>query len=155
MIPQAERDAYNKGRQDARMVRPPHQDRPNAHATIQSRDQSRYNKPPQISAPTFRQGQTQATSQIHGCNRTGNIQKAGPAPDSRQRFQQRRAFSVTENRDEDEEEAPYDSRDHNVFSASRLDNEDHEDEEEEDRYAMMGRRDYDFNGSYESDEGEN
>jgi len=55
MIPQAERDAYNKGRQDARMERPPYQDRPNSHATIQFRDQSRYNKPPQTSAPIFRQ----------------------------------------------------------------------------------------------------
>jgi hypothetical protein len=108
-----------------------------------------------ISPLKFRQGQTQATSQIHGRNRTGNIQKAGSPPDSRQWIQQRRAFSAAENRDEDEEEAPYDSRDHNVFSASRFDNEDHEDEEEEDRYAMMGRRDYDFNGSYENDEGEN
>ena len=35
-----------------------------------------------------------------------------------------------------------------------MDNEDHEDEEGEERFAMMGRRDYDFNGSYESDEGE-
>jgi hypothetical protein len=128
-IPQAERDAYNKGRQDARMERPPYQDRHNAHVTIQSRDQSRYNKPPQKSAPTFRQGQSQVTSQIHGRNRTGNIQKAGPAPDSRQRFQNRRAFSATENRDEEGEEAPYDARDHNVFSASRLDNEDHENED--------------------------
>ena len=35
MIPQAERDAYNKGRQDARMVRPPYQDCPNPQAMTQ------------------------------------------------------------------------------------------------------------------------
>ena len=79
-IPQAERDAYNKGRQDARMARPPYQDRVNPQATTQPRDQSRYNKTPHASAPTYRQGQPQAMSQTHGRNRTGNIQKAGPPP---------------------------------------------------------------------------
>jgi hypothetical protein len=153
-IPQAERDAYNKGRQDARMARPPYQDRTNAQATTQPRDQSRYNKTPHASAPTYRQGQPQATSQTHGRNRTGNIQKAGPPQDPRQRFHDRRAFSAAEQCDEDEEDPIYNPRDQHAFSATRPDNEDHEEEDGDDRYAMMGKCDYSFNGTYDSDEGD-
>jgi len=152
MIPQAERDAYNKGRQDARMVRPSYQDRPNAQATTQSRNQGRYNKPPQVTASTSRQVQGQGKFQPHVRNQTGNTLKYGAPSDSRQRTQERRAFSVAEQRNEDEDESPYDSRDHHAFSASRLDNEDHEEEDGDDRYAMMGQRDYSFNGPYDSDE---
>jgi hypothetical protein len=133
-IPQAERDAYNKGRQDARMERPPYQDRHNAHVTIQSRDQSRYNKPPQVSAPTQRQVQGQGRLQTQTRNQTGNTLNYGAPQNPRQRAQERRAFSAEEHRDEDEEEFPYDSRDQHAFSASRIDNEDHEEEDrEEDR----------------------
>ena len=119
---------------------------------IQPKDQGRYNKPPQALAPTFRQ--TQAMSQIRARNHTGNIQKANPPTDPRQRNQQRRAFSAAESRDENEEGDLYDSREHQAFSASRLDGEDREEEDEEDRYAMMGRRDYDLNGPDGSDEGD-
>jgi len=154
MIPQAERDAYNKGRHDARMVRPPYQDRPNPRVTTQSRDQSRYNKPPQVSAPTQRQVQGQGRLQTQTRNQTGNTLNYGAPQNPRQRAQERRAFSAAEHRDEDEEEFPYDSRDQHAFSASRIDNEDHEEEDREERYAMMGRCDYDLNGSYDGDEGE-
>ncbi len=153
MIPQAERDAYNKGRHDARMG-PPYQDRPNPQAITQSRDQSRYNKPPQVSAPTLRQVQGQGRFQTQARNQTGNTLKYGAPQNSRLRTQERRAFSAAEHRDEDEEEFPYDPRDQHAYSASRIDNENHEEEDGEDRYAMMGRRDYDLDGPHDSDEGE-
>jgi len=70
------------------------------------------------------------------------------------RPQDRRAFSAAESRDEDAEEAPYDSRDHQAFSARRMDNDDHAEDDGEERYAMMSRRDYDFNGPYDSDAGD-
>jgi hypothetical protein len=35
-----------------------------------------------------------------------------------------------------------------------MDNEDHAEDDEEERYAMMSQRDYDFNGLYDSDEGD-
>ena len=120
----------------------------------QSRNQGRYNKPPQGTAPTSRQVQGQGKFQPHVRNQTGNTLKYGAPSDSRQRTQERRAFSVAEQRNEDEEESPYDSRDHLAFSASRLDNEEHEEEDGDDRYAMMGQRDYSFNGPYDSDEGD-
>jgi hypothetical protein len=151
-IPQAERDDYNKGLQDARMARPPYQDRPNAQAMTQSRAQGRYNKPSQVTASTTRQVQGQEKFQPHGRNQTGNTLKYGAPPDSRQRTQERRAFSAAGQQDEDEEESPDDSREHHAFSASRLDNEDHEEEDGDDRYAMMGQRDYSFNGPFDSDE---
>ncbi len=153
-IPQAERDAYNKGRQDARMVRPPYQDRPNPQAMTQPRDQGRYNKPPQAAAPTFRQVQGQGRFQPHPRNQTSHNLKNGDPPDARRRTQDRRAFSAAEQRDEDEEEPSHDSRDHHAFSASRFDNEDQEEEDGDDCYAMMGQRDYSFDGHYEGDEGD-
>ena len=147
---QAERDAYKKGRQDARAERPPYND----HFPPQAREQSRYIKPSQASATTFRQRQPSPYPQSYGGQQTRPHQKYGAPPDSRQRTQERRAFSAAEHRDKDEEEPSYDSRDHHAFSASRLDGEDREEEERDDHYAMMGRRDYDLNGSYESDEGD-
>ena len=93
-------------------------------------------------------------SQTHSRNRTGNIQKAGVPQDPRQRFHDRRAFSAVEQCDEDEEDPAYNPRDHHAFSASRPDNEDHEEKDGDDRYAMMGQRDYSFNGPYDSDEGD-
>ncbi len=154
-IPQAERDAYNKGLQDARMARPPYKDRPNAQAMTQSRNQGRYNKPPQVTASTTRQVQGQGKFQPHGRNQTGHNLKNGDPPDTRRRTQERRAFSAAKQRDEDEEDPSHDPRDHYAFSASRLDNEDQEEEEDgDDRYAMKGKRDYSFNGPYDSDEGD-
>ena len=147
---QAERDAFKKGRQVTRSERPPYNDR----FPPQAREQSRYGKPSQAPATTFRQRQAPPYPQTHGGQQTRPHQKYGAPPDSRQRPQERRAFSAAEHRDEDEEEPSSDSRDHHAFSASRLDGEDREEEDGEDRYAMMGRRDYDFNGPYESDEGD-
>jgi hypothetical protein len=149
-VTRAEREAYKKGRQDARSERPPYYDR----QLPQAREQGRYIKPSQSTIPAFRQRQAPNNPQPHGGQQTRPRPKHGAHPDSRQRPQDRRAFGAAESRDEDAQEAPYDSRDHQAFSASRMDNEDHEDEEGEERHAMMGRRDYDFNGSYESDEGE-
>ena len=82
-------------------------------------------------------------------------QRYGPPPDSIQRTQDRRAFSAAETANEDEEDAPFDSLEHHAYSASRFDGADQEDYHDEDRYAMMGRRDYDFNGSYDEEEGDN
>ncbi len=80
----------------------------------------------------------------HGRNLTGNIQKAGPPQDPRQRFHDRRAFSAAEQCDEDEEDPIYNPRDQHAFSATRPDNEDHEEEDGDDS----------FNGTYDSDEGD-
>ena len=68
--------------------------------------------------------------------------------------QDRQAFSAAKTHNEDEEEALYDSREYHAFSASRLDSEDQEENDREDCYAMMGQCDYDFNGSYEEEDGE-
>ena len=92
--------------------------------------------------------------QMNGRNRTGNIQKAALPQDPRQRLRDRRAFSAAEQYEEDEEDPAYNPRDHHAFAASRLDNEDQEEEDGDDRYAMMGQRDYSFNGPYDSDEGD-
>ena len=149
---QFERDAYRRGRQDARMARPSYQDRPVPQPNTQSREQGRYTKPPQASAPSFRQRQN---PQAHGGQQQSTRQRYGPPPDSSQRTQDRRAFSAAETANEDEEDAPFDSLEHHAYSASRFDGADQEDYHDEDRYAMMGRRDYDFNGSYDEEEGDN
>jgi hypothetical protein len=149
---QFELDAYRRGRQDARMVRPPYQDRQVPQPSTQSREQGRYTKPPPTSAPSFRQRQN---PQAHGGQQQSTRQRYGPPPDSSQRTQDRRAFSAAETANEDEEDAPFDSLEHHAYSASRFDGADHEDYHDEDCYAMMGRRDYDFNGSYDEEEDDN
>ena len=150
MVTHAEREAYKKGRQDARTERPPYNDR----QFPQAREQGRHTKPSQPTVPTFRQKQAPFNPQPQGGQQTRPRPKHGATPESRQRPHERRAFSAAEHRDEEEEESPYDPRDHHAFSASRLDNEDHEEDDGEDRFAMTGRRDYNFNGPYESDEGD-
>jgi len=155
MSTQTERDAYRRGRDDARMERQPYQDRQVSQVNPQSRDQNRYTKPSQASAPTFRKREFPPNSQGPGGQQARFRQKYGGPPDSRQRTQDIRAFSAAENHIEDEEDAVYDSRNHHAFSASRIDSDDQDENDGTDRYAMMGQRDYDFHGSYEEEDGEN
>ena len=138
-FPQAEQAPYKRGRQEQRMERPPYQDR-------QSYEQPRYFKPPQGSRTAF--GQAQASHRIQPVvhqQKRESFQKYGPPGHTRQHNQERKAFSATEDL--------FDSNGRLVFSASRQPEDDvYSDEEGEDRHAMMGRRDYDLEGSGEDDE---
>jgi hypothetical protein len=129
-------------------IRPPYQNR-------QHNDQLRQFKPPHQTHTPYSQGQASSRRQpIAHSQQRQNFQKYGPPGDARLRNQDRKAFGVTEDHeDEDEEQDLYDRSGRLVFSASKQAEEDHPTEEEgEDRHAMMGRRDYDF-GSEGEDEG--
>ena len=103
------------------------------------------------------QGQVQPRTQLQGRqsehpSQGSNFRKYGNQVDSRLRTQERKAFGAAEVQEEDdcEETQAYEAGRH-AFSASRLDDEEGGDEEE-DRFAMMGRRDYQYNGSEDDDE---
>ena len=83
-----------------------------------------------------------------------NSQRFGTSTHPRQRMHDRKAFGAAEERhQEEEEQGHFDERDCRAFSATEQSNNDGLNEEDgEDRYAMMGRRDYQFDGSEDDDE---
>ena len=144
---QADQGPHKRGRQEQRPERPPYQDR-------QSHEQPRYFKPPQGPRTTFSQAQSSHRSQpaAHQQKRQ-SFQQYGPPGQTRQRNQERKAFSATEDQDYEEAQDLFDSSGRLVFSASKqLEDECHSEEEGEDRHAMMGRRDYDLEGPIDDDE---
>jgi hypothetical protein len=95
----------------------------------------------------------QVISRPPAINQGERFRKYGKETDSkRRRPEERRAFGACEqDTEEDEESQDLYNRDGKlVFSATQL-HVDEDDEDGEDRHAMMGRRDYDFNGSDEED----
>jgi hypothetical protein len=149
---QAERDAYKRGRQDTKMERPAPQDR---QGYPPRKDQQQAYRPPIAPHLPTRQGQAQFRKQLPPRQDATTFQRFGTPAQSRQRTQDRKAFGAAEQRHDDEEEqGPSDERDRRVFSATEQSENDGFDEEDgDDRYAMMGRRDYQFDGSEDEDEG--
>jgi hypothetical protein len=162
-ITQSEREAYKRGRQDARPDRPLYQERQPYLPPTYSRDQSRFNKPNQGLRPNLGQaqgqGQGQSRAQVKGRqndqpSQGSNFRKYGNQVTSRHRTQERKVLGAAEAHDSEDHEQSQDyGGDLHAFSASRFDGEDDRDDEERDRYAMMGRQDYHFNGSEDEEDG--
>jgi hypothetical protein len=163
--PQPDRDAYKRGRQaaqgdryqhqgprqDTRLDRPLHQERypfpPNS-----TRGQAHPLHRPPISTTLSQPNQGHNRGRGTGRQPPGNFQKYGAPGASRQRVHDRKVFGATEEDIVDEEERQ-DFSDPRAFSASaQFEHEDWNDGEGEDRHAMMGRRDYDFDDFEYDDE---
>jgi len=153
---QLERDAYKRGRQDvdrrqhqgsrqdARPERPPYQDRNVSQQLNQTRDNGRQpQRPPMYTAPS-QPSLGHNRDQGNGLQPPGNFRKY---EGSRKRInEKKKVFGATEEPIDYEE-------DRRAFSASvHSAYEEQDSSEGEDRHAMMGRRDYEFDGSDGDDE---
>jgi hypothetical protein len=148
------RDTYNRSRNDARFDRPSHQDRQIPQYSNQPRDRARM--PSHPPAPTLppQPARNHLKGRGNGRQAPGNYQRNGKPGGPQPRVQDRRAFGVTEEENGDEEEYsdPHNPR---AFSASvQQEDEDWNDREGDDQYAMMGRRDYSFEEFDGEDEGQ-
>jgi hypothetical protein len=154
---QPERDAYKRGRQDVQGNRQHPQDR--AHSQVSTSFKPtipRYTRPNQGTKPPTNNGtRGQAVIREQVANQGDRFRKYGKETDTkRRRPEDKRAYGAFE-QDDDEDDEPQDlySRDGKlVFSATSHQQVD-DDDDGEDRHAMMGKRDYDFNGFDEDDEG--
>ena len=147
----AERDAYKRGRNDARPERPLYQDR----QTSQPSNQTWIPRPPyRPHGPTAHPLQSERPNGGRGNGRLApsSHQRNGNQGRFQPRTQDRAAFGATEE-DADYGADPTDYAHPRAFSASAHPDDDNWNEEDgEDRCAMMGRRDYEFNDFNEDDE---
>jgi hypothetical protein len=139
-----ERDAYKRGRNDERAARPPYQDRQTSQPSYQTRDRARQPYlPPTLTVPT-RQPQRPNTGRGSGRSDPRAHQRSGTQGRFNPHPQERKAFGATGEENDDDDDFS-DLAYPRVFSASaHSDHDNWYEDEGEDCYAMMGRRDYDF-----------
>jgi hypothetical protein len=150
---QGDRSQYQGGRQEARPDHYPQQARPAPHPSMQTRDNIRPPQRPPASAslPQLNQGPYQGRG--YGRQQPGNLKKYGNPAGPRQRFQDRKVYGAAEEDYDDGDNT--DLGNQRTFSVSaQPEDEDWNDGDGEDRYAMMGRRDYSFNDFEGDDEGQ-
>jgi len=113
---QAERDAYKRGRQDAKVERTAPQDRQGY--PLRKEQRQPYRPPIAPFLPTG-QGQAQFRKQLPPQQHPMNSQRFGTSAQPRQRTHDRKAFGAAEeNHEDDEEQGPFDERDRRAFSAT-------------------------------------